>query len=235
MTGSEKHIALIFGILVAVLGVGTVIIWFFSSPSAPQLPSQTKVPIAETAAPIETPTNSSYFSTATPTPTEPEYVQVPNFVGFKKTAVMADAEARRALTISYTEEYSNDVEPGIVIRQSLNSGETVLKSTDLMVYVSAGPKPIPIIDFTGYPVEDAKKILEDEGLVVKTETVLNDGSGIENHIRNMTPAGGSTLFEGDEVVFYIYSAAPPSTTAPNINNSVENRGIIRDILNYLFG
>ena len=167
-----------------------------------------------------------------------ETVDVPGFVGELKTHVMADAEARNILNISYEDEYSRDVEPGIIIRQSIEAGTQTAKMSQLVLYVSAGPKPYTMINFVGTDANAAKELLESNGITVVTQTFDNDGSQIANTVSTQSVAEGVTVYDGDTVTLIIWGekmTEAPTTETPTTSSHGQDEGIIQKIVREIFG
>ncbi|GAB2494850.1 Stk1 family PASTA domain-containing Ser/Thr kinase [Nocardiopsis aegyptia] len=76
------------------------------------------------------------------------------------------------LTVTVTEEESEDVDEGVVITQSPDNGSTVGAGGAVELTVSTGPPGIDIPDVTGKRVGEAKDLLEDAGFKVKVERIF---------------------------------------------------------------
>ncbi len=77
------------------------------------------------------------------------------------------------LTVSVTEEESEDVDEGVVITQSPDNGSTVGAGGEVQLTVSTGPPGIEIPDVTGKRITEAKEILKDAGFKVKVERLFH--------------------------------------------------------------
>ena len=108
-----------------------------------------------------------------------EMTEVPKVVGESKE----DAEkmiSNAKLKIEFTEEKSEKVEEGIVIRQEPSANEEVEAGSTVKVYVSIGRgiKQIEMVNVVGQDESTAKKTLEDLGFKVKinyNETSSDNG------------------------------------------------------------
>ncbi|MFE3461211.1 Stk1 family PASTA domain-containing Ser/Thr kinase [Nocardiopsis aegyptia] len=76
------------------------------------------------------------------------------------------------LTVTVTEQESEDVDEGVVITQSPDNGSTVGAGGAVELTVSTGPPGIDIPDVTGKRVGEAKDLLEDAGFKVKVERIF---------------------------------------------------------------
>ena len=112
------------------------------------------------------------------------------------------------LTVSVTEEESEDVDEGLVITQSPDNGSTVGAGGAVELTVSTGPPGIEIPDVTGMDVGEAREELKDAGFKVKVERVFggnvvasqsHTGSAPEDTEITITATpGGIDLGEFDE-------------------------------------
>jgi serine/threonine-protein kinase len=111
------------------------------------------------------------------------------------------------------QEYSETIPEGSVTRTSIDPGTRVKPETSVDLWVSRGPQPIEITDFTGESVEDATEALREEGFRVRARQRFNDQleSGL---IISQSPASG-TGFRGD-VVELLVSKGPREVEVPGV-------------------
>lgn len=98
-------------------------------------------------------------------------ISVPALVGQDQAAAEAALEDLN-LTVKVVEEESEDVDEGVVIRQSPDNGASVGASGEVTLTVSTGPPGIAIPDVVGMSVRDAKEELEEAGFDVEVERVF---------------------------------------------------------------
>jgi serine/threonine-protein kinase len=106
-------------------------------------------------------------------------------------------EARRTLeelglTVSVTEEESEEVDEGLVITQSPDTGSTLGSGGEVSLTVSTGPPGIEIPDVTGLRITEARETLEEAGFKVKVERIFH---GL--HVVSQSHTG--TAPEGTEI------------------------------------
>lgn len=117
---------------------------------------------------------------------------------------------------------SDQYAAGIVINQSIPEGEDFFidPRRPLVLTVSSGPTQgnrasYEMPNGAGYEYEELRKILADQGLVVKKvdeDQSTTYGAGlVTRHI----PRAGSTVYEGDEVTLYV-APQPKSLTIPQV-------------------
>jgi serine/threonine-protein kinase len=111
------------------------------------------------------------------------------------------------------QEYSETIPEGSVTRTSIDPGTRVKPETSVDLWVSRGPQPIEITDFTGESVEDATEALREAGLRVRTRQRFNEQleTGL---IISQSPASG-TGFRGD-VVELLVSKGPREVEVPGV-------------------
>ena len=133
-----------------------------------------------------------------------EKAEVPNLVG--KTA----SEAKAALTAKgltdggSTEEYSNTVEEGKIIRQDVKAGKKVDSGTSVSYVVSKGKKPaatVAVPDLRGYSLADAISALRNRGLDYKEERA--DSPSPSGTVVDMSPDIGSQVEVGSIITLYV--------------------------------
>lgn len=107
------------------------------------------------------------------------------------------------LTVEITEEHSDTVAAGNVIRQSPSpdDGDVVLyRGDEVEIVVSLGPQEIEVPDVVTLQLGEARRILEDAGFVVQVEEVLG---GLFNTVRSMSPGAGEMRVPGTVIVLTI--------------------------------
>ena len=105
-------------------------------------------------------------------------ISVPAVVGQEQSAAEATLEDLD-LSVKVVEEESEDVDEGVVIRQSPDNGASVGANGEVTLTVSTGPPGITIPDVVGMSVRDAKDELEDAGFDVEVERIL--GGRVVSH------------------------------------------------------
>lgn len=66
-----------------------------------------------------------------------------------------------------------------------------------------GPKDVVVPDVTGMEIEEAIEMLEEAGLTIGEQFLLNDDEIPENHVIQTDPKAGKTVKEGAEVNIYV--------------------------------
>ena len=98
--------------------------------------------------------------------------KVPDVYGKTESAAVSELKSSGFTTV-VSEETSEDVEKGLVIRTEPQRTEVVPEGAKITVYISSGKptKDVKVPDVIGLKKENAKKQLENEGLKVEIEEV----------------------------------------------------------------
>ncbi|MDF9825584.1 serine/threonine protein kinase [Breznakia sp. PF5-3] len=122
-----------------------------------------------------------------------QYVNVPNLKGLsEEQAKELLEEYGLELNVNVKEEITDDVEAGLVVKQSPKAKNSVVKGSKVTITISSG-KYFVVGDYEGMLLEDAKALLPD--YVEVLEEPLWTSEYAENTITEQ-----SLLFEGDKLV-----------------------------------
>jgi serine/threonine-protein kinase len=127
----------------------------------------------------------------------PRPVEVPNVVGRTYDDASKALLAKR-FKVSRTDEYSDTVPAGQVIRHSPVSGAEAPRDSTVTVVVSKGPDLVTVDDYRGETVEDAVTALEQAGLQVD---VVGYRPG--RRVKQQDPPGGTKLHRNETVTLYL--------------------------------
>jgi serine/threonine-protein kinase len=127
----------------------------------------------------------------------PKPVDVPNVVG-KTYDDAAKALTAKRFKVARTDEFSDSVPAGVVIRHDPVPGTAATRDSTVTVVVSKGPDLVTVDDFRGQTVEDAVAALEAEGLQVD---VVGYRPG--RRVREQDPEGGTKLHRNQTVTLYL--------------------------------
>lgn len=108
----------------------------------------------------------------------------------------------------YDEEYSEEIEKGLVAGTNPGYGEELDKGTEITLIISLGIEPIIIEDYTGKNHLEVKAELESKGLIVTIETKKVEGTYEEGSIVSQDAKAGEKLYEGDSIILYIPYVEP---------------------------
>ncbi|HRW17849.1 MAG TPA: PASTA domain-containing protein, partial [Dermatophilaceae bacterium] len=128
----------------------------------------------------------------------PERYAVPKLDGMQRAAAEAALAQRTLVVGAVSEEFSETVPAGVVIRQDPAPDTQVKRGAAVAIALSKGREPIPVTDYTGSKLADAKAGLEGVKLKVVVADAVNSDTVPEGNVVSQTPAQG-TLFAGDTV------------------------------------
>ena len=149
----------------------------------------------------------------------------PDFVGLNyDVQIRNDREYVGTYRFYVTQEYSDTVEKGYVIRQSPEAGEIVEKESTISLVISMGPEKVEMPNVIGSTRDDAAQKLTQVGLNASFWPIYNDGSYVPGCVAYCSEEVGTMLDVGTSVVVYIAAeveATVPVTPeeAPSASNS----------------
>ena len=149
---------------------------------------------------------------------------VPNFAGH----TVADAEqlARDAgLNLTKREEYSTDVEEGIVISQNITKGMKVKRRSEVELVVSQGVEMVQLPEFVGESLQNAQKMAQDTGVRLElSEAYSNDVA--EGIVMEQQEKQGASV-EKDSQVKITVSLGQETIKIPNFVGMTLNDATIK--------
>ena len=137
-------------------------------------------------------------------------IEVPYFVNSSYDMVAQNPVQNSRFKINAVLEYSDEVEKGYIISQSLEAGTSVETGSEITFVVSKGREFVTIPPVKDTNVDYAKQTLEDAGFVVNIITKENNGDYVEGNVAEITPAEGTSKTKGTDVFIQVWGA-PPST------------------------
>jgi serine/threonine-protein kinase len=142
----------------------------------------------------------------------PEFLPVPSVTGATREDAATALTGAQLEVGEVTEEFSEDVEAGRVISQSVPADETLRRGEPVDLVVSKGRRPIDVPDVAGTPQADAERAVTDAGLSVGEVTTEPSETVARGVVIRQAPEGG-TLFRGDAVSLVV-SSGPPLVEVP---------------------
>jgi serine/threonine-protein kinase len=128
-----------------------------------------------------------------------ELVRVPDVVG--KSSSEASAEIQGVgLAVQTSEEFSETVARGVVIRQSPQGGVSIDAGSSVSLAISKGPDVVTVPDVVGETEADATQAVTDAGLVASVEYVDSADDGI---VIEQWPIAGADARRGDTVTLTV--------------------------------
>ena len=129
-----------------------------------------------------------------------------------------------------TQESSDTVETGIVIRTNPPGGTEAEVATTVEVVVSTGPEEFPVPPVIGQDLDTARRMIEDAGLEVGNVEQRPDPDFAENVVVEQSPHGGIQVGEGTRVDLVV-SSGPEVIVLPELADMTERQAIatLRDL------
>ena len=146
-------------------------------------------------------------------------IDVPNVSGETEDDAILELTRAGFENIETQEEFSDDVDIGIVISTNPAAGQSIPRDATIIVIVSMGPEPVAVPDLTGDTVDEARSTLEDQGLilVVSSQTVdVSASSGLVGKVADQDPNPGATVESGTDVEVFL--GAIRQVTVPDVRN-----------------
>ncbi|MDP8956248.1 MAG: Stk1 family PASTA domain-containing Ser/Thr kinase [Actinomycetota bacterium] len=128
----------------------------------------------------------------------PAPIEIPKVAGRPASEAKLTLQALE-FEVQETQEFSTEVERGLVIRTQPEAGQKVLPGSTVTLLVSRGPREFPMPNVVGMAVNEAKAELEGLGLRVK---VIRLPGFPGTDVKLQRPDAGMTVQEGDEVSIY---------------------------------
>jgi serine/threonine-protein kinase len=115
-----------------------------------------------------------------------------------------------------TRAYDENLGQGLVIKTSLPVGQEVQAGTSVVLFVSKGPRPIPVpTDLAGQPVQAATAELTTLGFLVNSDHQRFSDTVPKGNVISSNPDAGATAHEG-QVIRLVVSEGPQIIDVPNV-------------------
>lgn len=135
-------------------------------------------------------------------PTKEVENKVPNVMNLKLSDVESQLRTL-GLQVSVTEEESESVDAGYIIRQDLTEGTVITDGMTINLVVSKGKKTVYTVpNVVNYTANDASTTLQRAGYLVVQETEYND-SIEEGKVIRTNPAAGTNANPGATITIYV--------------------------------
>ncbi|HAA89275.1 MAG: Serine/threonine-protein kinase Sp [Thermoanaerobacterales bacterium 50_218] len=108
------------------------------------------------------------------------------------------------------EIYDRKTPEGVIVRQSPLGGTRVKKKRVVELWVSKGPRLVWLPDVRGYPLQEAKAILESSGFKVKDPvSEFYDEKVPAGSVISQVPEGEQKVAEGSQISLIVSKGSPP--------------------------
>ncbi len=134
----------------------------------------------------------------------PAVAQIPDVYG-KSSTEAQNSLKQTGFTVTTSDEYSDTVSKGNVIRTSPASGSEIRKGSNVTMVISKGPEMISVPDVHGKPKDEAINILESAGFTVDSQDA--PGSALpenDNKVVSQNPNAGEQVKKSNaNITIYI--------------------------------
>ena len=137
-----------------------------------------------------------------------ETVEVPNFVNSSYDLIAQNPVQNDRFTIKSVSAYSNTVEKGYIISQSIPAGRVVEKGAEIVFTICKGPEYVLVPPVVDTEADLAQKQLEEAGFIVKVIEKANDGNYTAGTVASVTPEAGESAVKGSEVYLEVWGEPP---------------------------
>ena len=146
-------------------------------------------------------------------------INVPNFVGSDYEDIINNREFQSLYNFTVVYTVDPQVDAGIIIDQTPNSGRSVIKDSkgvDVELKVSTGIQMLKMPDVVNKEYRDAQMTLQKTGFVVELDYAMSDAV-TENYVISTNPEAGDSIPAG-ATVYMTVSAGPNVATVqmPNL-------------------
>ncbi|MFE1075601.1 Stk1 family PASTA domain-containing Ser/Thr kinase [Streptomyces sp. NPDC058783] len=118
--------------------------------------------------------------------------------------------------------YSDTVERGKVISTDPGVGDRIRKHDSVSLTVSDGPDTVKLPDVSGYRLDKARTLLEDEGLEPGMVTKAFSGEVAKGFVISSKPRSGTTVRAGSAVALVVSKGSPidvPDVTGDDLEDA----------------
>lgn len=150
----------------------------------------------------------------------PQQIEVPDVTGKDKTEAEATLRSKGFTNIVEQSEY-NDMAAGYVISTSPAAGEKAAASDAITVTISLGPdmsKMVPVPNVVGMTSEQAKRAIQDAGLIAGTPTEEYSNTVKAGYVISQDPKS-DTKITLKSTVNYVVSKGPDPNSQPSIETT----------------
>jgi beta-lactam-binding protein with PASTA domain/predicted Ser/Thr protein kinase len=143
-----------------------------------------------------------------------QLVAVPNLVQRPLQDAQLAIDGARLKVGALQDGYDELVKPGVVMRQDPPAGATVPIDTPVTLVISRGPPLVEMPDLVGRSVEEARRLLEEKGLIIAHQSTVGTAQVEPGRVVGQTPAAGTRLRPGERTITVTVSARPGEESAP---------------------
>lgn len=142
-----------------------------------------------------------------------EQINLDDYTGKFGEIAVTELEVK-GIDVKTSEEMSDEVEEGYVIRQLPTAGQVIKTGDSIRLFISSGPNKFALDNYVGSEANEAKAELETQGITVSVTSEPSETVPVGVVVRQ-TPAAATEMKKGDKVTLYV-STGPDKMTVPNL-------------------
>ena len=150
-----------------------------------------------------------------------ELVRVPDVVGLTEDEATDELEAA-GFDVA-VDERPSEKDEGEVIKQDPKAKERLEEGETVTITVSSGVRQVEVPDVEGLKLNEARELIEDEGLMVEVTLVANDEID-ENEVISQSPDAGTEV-DVESTVELEVSSGPEAVLVPDVINQSEDSAV----------
>ncbi len=148
-------------------------------------------------------------------------VEVPELVGLSREEA-ADELEQLDLTAEFKRRPHPKAPVGEVVDQDPDAGDEIEEGGTVTVFLSSGPKPVPVPDLTNETLKDARKILEEAGLAVGNISKQPHETVKENRVISQSIDPDERVDPATEIDLTV-SEGPAPVSVPDVINQTQDQ------------
>lgn len=122
--------------------------------------------------------------------------------------------------MSYTEEYSDSVDSGVIISQDPTAGsEVVVEDTEISFVVSKGERPLTLKDLSGFNQVGLDDYASSNDITITTSSEDYSDTVGAGQVISQKPEAGATINKGDKVTV-VMSKGPKEKEVKTVKRTI---------------
>ncbi|WP_430536585.1 Stk1 family PASTA domain-containing Ser/Thr kinase [Listeria rocourtiae] len=147
-------------------------------------------------------------------------ITVEDYTGKTYDTVKQVLEQQGYKKVSYTEEYSDSVDSGVIISQDPSSGtEVVAADTEISFVVSKGAQPVTLKDLSGFNQVGLDDYASSNGIEISVSSEEYSDTVGAGQVISQKPEAGASLNKGDKVTV-VMSKGPKEKEVKTVRRTI---------------
>lgn len=166
----------------------------------------------------------------------PKFIAVPNVVG--EQYLVADVElTNKGFRVSTSQEFSDIYDKNVVIKQTPEPTTELPEGSTIELVISKGSEPKYIImpNLSGKKVDEAKKIITDNGLEVGVRTKESSQKYPADFVISQEIEAGQQVLQGSSINLVISNGPGPAPQVAIVEAALKNEGVLKIVVEDIRG